>query len=100
MHALCTFKHDVMMTSLQLEGVNQLLVGAVDELSSRAASTKVRLQRLADWWTEYLCNRGNLLPWLQEAEEMLSQLLARSSSEQPPRESPLELLEDARVRIM
>ena len=78
--------------------MNYTLTKKVEELSDSANSAKVRLQLFIEWWAEYCSNYSEISPWLEGAESRVVQLVARGESTQAPLVSPVELLQDAKVR--
>ena len=64
---------------------------------SNSEQAKLRLQLLVQWWEEFQSNHVEVLTWLEDAENGLEQLLARYRSLQPPRVSPVDVLQDIKV---
>ena len=93
-----TFPSHFSLSLLQVVQVNHTLTKKVEELSDSANSAKVRLQLFIEWWAEYCSNYGEISPWLEGAESRVVQLVARGESTQAPLVSPVELLQDAKVR--
>ena len=85
------------MYCIQLLGVNKTLAAGIETVESNADQAKLRIQLLIDWWKEFHGNYGDVTLWLEEVETNINQLLARYHSTQPPRVSPIDLLQEIKV---
>ena len=82
---------------LQLLCSNKVLSVKIDSLSSSNEEARTRLQVIIQWWEEFCSNYEDVIPWLEEAESDLSELMARYSNTSSPRQSPLVLLQRLKV---
>ena len=81
-----------------LKATNQTFASAVKELNSAAKQALERLERLIGQWARYEEGKGQLVPWVEEAEQRVRQLLARGEEgDAVPRVSPHELLSETKV---
>ncbi len=78
---------------------NRGLTAEIERLRDSANAAMVRLQLFVEWWAEFHANRDDVIPWMDEAEARLDQIVARAESTQSPLVSPLELLADAKVQL-